>query len=53
MKLQEMIDAAFGAQDKLPIAQIATAKVEERERALSQRAEKIEALRQTRLASAG
>jgi hypothetical protein len=53
MKLQEMIDAAFGTQDKVPIAQIPTAKVEERERAFSERAEKIEALRQTRLAGAG
>jgi Cu/Ag efflux protein CusF len=53
MKLQEMIDAAFGTQDKVPIAQIPTAKVEEPERAFSERAEKIETLRQTSLASAG
>ena len=53
MKFQEMIDAAFGAQDKLPTPQLPTEKVKERERAFSQRAEKVEALRQARTNSAG
>ena len=53
MKLQAMIDAAFGKQDKLPPAQIPTARVKEQERAFSDRAKKIEALRLTRLAGAG
>jgi hypothetical protein len=52
MKLQAMIDAAFGTQDKLPTPQVPTAKVKEQERAFSERAKKIEALRQTRLAAA-
>jgi hypothetical protein len=52
MKLQEMIDAAFGAQEKLPTPQVPTERFKEQERAFSQRAEKIAALRQTRLAGA-
>jgi hypothetical protein len=52
MRLQEMIDAAFGAQEKLPAPQVRTEELKERERAFSERAEKIGALRQTRLAAA-
>jgi hypothetical protein len=53
MKLQEMIDAAFGAQEKLPSPQVPTERFKERERVFSERAKKIETLRQTRLAGAG
>jgi hypothetical protein len=52
MKLQEMIDAAFGAQEKVPTPQVPTERFRERERVFSERAKKIEALRQTRLAYA-
>lgn len=53
MKLQDMIDAAFGAKNRLPTPQVPTQKFKERERAFSERAKTIEALRQTRLAAAG
>jgi hypothetical protein len=51
MKLQEMIDTAFGAKEKLPTPQVPTENVKERERAFSDRAKKIEGLRQARLAA--
>lgn len=53
MKLQKMIDAAFGAQEKLPSPQVPTERFKERERVFSERAKKIETLRQTRLTAAG
>jgi hypothetical protein len=53
MKLQEMIDSAFGAKEALRTPQVPTEMVKERERAFSDRARKIEALRQARLSGAG
>jgi hypothetical protein len=52
MNLQEMIDAAFGAEPKPPAPQVPSEALKERERALAARAEKIESLRLARLASA-
>jgi hypothetical protein len=53
MKLQDMIDAAFGASDTPNPIQAPTEVFMERERAFSEQAKKIEALRQARLAGAG
>ena len=50
MKLQEMIDAAFGAQPTPPAAQIPSEALKERDRAFAVRAEKIESLRLARMA---
>jgi Uncharacterized protein conserved in bacteria (DUF2188) len=53
MKLQEMIDAAFGAQPKPPAPQVPSETIKERDRAFAVQAEKVESLRLARLASAG
>jgi hypothetical protein len=53
MKLQEMIDAAFGEQPKPPAPQAPSEAFMERDRLLAVRAEKIESLRIARLATAG
>lgn len=53
MKLQEMIDAAFGAQPKPPAPQVPSETTKERDRAFAVQAGKIESLRQARLASPG
>jgi hypothetical protein len=53
MKLQEMIDAAFGEQPKPPAPQAPSEAFMERDRLLAVRAEKIESLRLARLAGAG
>jgi hypothetical protein len=53
MKLQEMIDAAFGEQPKPPAPQAPSEAFMERDRLLAVRAEKIESLRMARLATAG
>ena len=53
MKLQEMIDAAFGAQPKPPAPQVPSETIKERDRAFAVQAEKIESLRLARLARAG
>lgn len=52
MKLQEMIDAAFGAEPTPPPPQVKGEAVNDRERAFAARADKIESLRLARLASA-
>ena len=52
MKLQEMIDAAFGEQPTPPAPQVMGEAVKERARAFAARADKIESLRLARLASA-
>ena len=51
MKLQDMIDSAFGAKEASRTPQVPTEMFKERERALSDRAKKIEVLRQARLAA--
>ena len=53
MTLQDMIDAAFGAQEKAPPPQAPSEAVKERDRAFAARAEKIESLRMARLTNAG
>ncbi len=53
MKLQEMIDAAFGAEPTPPAPQVKGEAVNDRERAFAARADKIESLRLARLAGAG
>ena len=53
MKLQEMIDAAFGAQQAAPPPQAPSEAFKERDRAFAARAEKIESLRLARLTNAG
>ena len=53
MKLQEMIDSAFGAKEAPRTPQVPTEMFKERERAFSDRAKKIEVLREARLAAAG
>lgn len=52
MKLQEMIDAAFGEQPTPPPPQVKGEAVNARERAFAARADKIESLRLARLAGA-
>jgi len=52
MKLQEMIDAAFGEQPTPPAPQVMGEAVKDRARAFAARADKIESLRLARLASA-
>ena len=47
MRLQKIIDATLGAQQKLPSPQVPTDELAKRERGLSERAEEIEMLRQT------
>ena len=49
MTLQDMIDAAFGAQEKAPPPQAASEAAKERDRAFADRARKIESLRMARL----
>ena len=49
MTLQDMIDAAFGAQEKAPPPQAPSEAAKDRERAFAARAEKIESLRMARL----
>ena len=53
MKLQEMIDAAFGAEPTPPAPQVPSEALKERDRVFAVRAEKIESLRLARLASSG
>jgi hypothetical protein len=53
MTLQDMIDAAFGAQEKAPPPQAPSEASRERDRAFADRAKKIESLRVARLTSAG
>lgn len=53
MKLQEMIDAAFGAQQTPPAPQVPSEALKERGRAFAVQAEKIASLRLARLADAG
>lgn len=53
MKLQEMIDAAFGERPAQPVPQAPSEDQKERDRAFAVRAEKIEGLRLARLANAG
>ena len=53
MKLQEMIDSAFGAKETPRTPQAPTEMFKARERAFSDRARKIEVLRQARLGAAG
>jgi hypothetical protein len=53
MKLQEMIDAAFGAEPKPPAPQMPSEAFQERDRAFAVRAGKIEHLRLARVASQG
>ena len=53
MTLQDMIDAAFGAQEKAPPPQAPSEASKERERAFADRAKKIESLRAARLTNAG
>ena len=53
MKLQEMIDAAFGAQEVCRVPQTTSDAVLERERAFQERGAMIETLRAARLADAG
>lgn len=53
MKLQEMIDAAFGAQPAPRAPQGPSEASQERDRAFAVQADKIESLRLARLASAG
>ena len=53
MTLQDMIDAAFGAQEKAPPPQTPTEASKERDRAFADRAKKIESLRAARLTNAG
>ena len=52
MTLQDMIDAAFGAQEKAPPPQAPSEAAKDRDRAFADRAEKIESLRMTRLTNA-
>jgi hypothetical protein len=52
MTLQDMIDAAFGAQEKAPPPQAPSEASRERDRAFADRAKKIESLRVARLTSA-
>jgi hypothetical protein len=53
MTLQDMIDAAFGAQEKAPPPQAPSEAAKDRDRAFAARAEKIESLRMARLTNAG
>jgi hypothetical protein len=53
MKLQEMIDAAFGAQPQPPAPQVPSEAFQERDRAFVVQAGKIERLRLARLANDG
>jgi hypothetical protein len=53
MKLQEMIDAAFGGQPAPRVPQAPSEAFRERDRAFAVQADKIESLRLARLASAG
>ena len=53
MTLQDMIDAAFGAQEKAPPPQTPSEASKERDRAFADRAKKIESLRVARLTNAG
>jgi hypothetical protein len=53
MTLQDMIDAAFGAQETPPPLQAPSEASKERDRAFGDRAKKIESLRMARLTSAG
>ena len=53
MTLQDMIDAAFGAQEKAPPPQAPSEASRERERAFADRAKKIESLRVARVTNAG
>jgi hypothetical protein len=52
MKLQDMIDDAFGAKEAPRTPQVATEMFKERQRAFSDRAKEIEVLRQVRLDAA-
>ena len=52
MTLQDMIDAAFGAQEKAPPPQAPSEASKERDRAFADRAKKIESLRVARLTNA-
>jgi hypothetical protein len=53
MTLQDMIDAAFGAQEKAPPPQAASEASKARDRAFADRTKKIESLRVARLTNAG
>ena len=53
MKLQEMIDAAFGEQPRPPAPQAPSEAFMERDRLLAVRAEKIESLRLARITNVG
>jgi hypothetical protein len=53
MTLQDMIDAAFGAQEQPPPAQVPSEASKVRERAFADRAQKIESLRVARVTNAG
>lgn len=52
MTLQDMIDAAFGAQEKAPSPQAPSEASKERDRAFADQAKKIESLRLARLTNA-
>jgi predicted DNA-binding WGR domain protein len=52
MTLQDMIDAAFGAQEKAPPPQAPSEASKERDRAFADRAKRIESLRAARLTNA-
>ena len=53
MTLQDMIDAAFGAEEKAHAPQAPSEAFKERDRAFSDRAQKVESLRLARLTNAG
>lgn len=53
MKLQDMIDAAFGERPALHAPQVPSEAFQERDRAFAVQADKIESLRLARLASEG